>query len=52
MTPGRVGTSSPELGVPVSFAQISDSVESVRCRTIGQATGSVLEDLSEPGGTG
>ena len=23
MTPGRVGTSSPELGVPVSFAQIS-----------------------------
>lgn len=24
MTPGRVGTSSPELGVPVSFAQISE----------------------------
>ena len=23
MTPGRIGTSSPELGVPVSFAQIS-----------------------------
>ena len=24
MTPGRVGTSSPELGVPVTFADISD----------------------------
>lgn len=24
MTPGRIGTSSPELGVPVSFAQISN----------------------------
>ena len=23
MTPGRIGTSSPELGVPVSFADIS-----------------------------
>lgn len=24
LTPGRIGTSSPELGVPVTFAQISE----------------------------